>query len=395
MTILPSRQAEAVSAQTAPNSPIKSLQQRMPVPASPGLLGLAMAPECLTLAPPPIVPKPEASPQESGALDQDNAPLTSIRRDLSLPPSSTTSLFPGGLASPRRAHSAQPLASPRRADMPSPRRVFPGQSAPLPFNRQPPPSPTKSTGAGQEPSTSQPTAAAEVMVKAEPSMQRRSQRSARPRGRTSLAPNTPLPPTSFSAAAGGDSMDVDVTATNSRPASALRYKAPPALTPAQLLALTNKNTVANRQHYNVHHVTTIYKDENRPPSPTSKIRKSMPGVTRVPFSSSPPGPTVASSSSQTSKGSRKRSAADMEDAVSGTSSDSLPNKRPHFRGAGEEVEYESPIKSSQSREARPTAKGVKWDRELLKRVHEISSPTRAKRSAGARKVYRVSTTPLR
>ncbi|GAA94086.1 uncharacterized protein L969DRAFT_45972 [Mixia osmundae IAM 14324] len=53
-----------------------------------------------------------------------------------------------------------------------------------------------------------------------------------------------------------------------------KTKKKPSLTPAQLLAITKRHTEQNKAHYNAFETFTVYKDINRPPSPSERLRRS-------------------------------------------------------------------------------------------------------------------------
>jgi hypothetical protein len=157
-----------------------------------------------------------------------------------------------------------------------------------------------------------------------------------------------------------------------------------------------KNTNNNKAHYNVHKVTTIYKDEDRPPSPTSKIRKIIEEPVVVASSSSTSVGTVSKASRAGSK--RKAAEAGLAPEIDGGrakfGSDPVTmtasGRKPHFKAAGDEDIFESPVKA---RKIDDEGRAVKWDRELLKEVQDIRTPRRATQNASlalSRKSFKVS-----
>jgi len=169
------------------------------------------------------------------------------------------------------------------------------------------------------------------------------------------------------------------------------------MTAAQLAALTMKNTSNNKAHYNLHKVTTIYKDEDRPPSPTSKIRKIM-EASDVTVSYA-----VGTSSQAPGAGSKRKAeeAGLTVDKGKGKKVENTPittasGRKPHFRAAGDEDIFESPVKVRKvSHEDRleQASRAVKWDRDLLKEVQDVRTPRRARSKASealSRRAFKVS-----
>ena len=375
-------------------SPLKSVQNRLGVPPSPGLLGLSVSPELLILASPLTNPSPP-----SLSRGESQPPLQQLYSSNGLDPSQ----------SPRRAFSAQPQASPRKPEMMlSPRRVLPDATQPLRpapspsrvalsssshahsslplFENQPPTSSglARSVGAGS--SSTLASNDNTILSIANDSSQRRSQRSARPARAKATDLSIAKMPSQSSAAP-----------IQPVPASSKTVPSP-ALSAAQLLTITHKNTNINKQHYNIHDVTTIFKDENRPPSPTSKIRKTIEDSVEV--SKSLTSTSAAASKQehqalkraaiQAEKGGRLHLAGECQSASScGLQASEAASKPPHPRAAGDDELFKSPIKfrridmnteghAQQRDEQRQPPRAVKWDRDLLKQRENISTPRTAR-----------------
>lgn len=147
-------------------------------------------------------------------------------------------------------------------------------------------------------------------------------------------------------------------------------KAPakPVVTAAQLQTLTNQNTSANRKLYNKHKVTVIHKDEDRPPSPTSKIRKT----------GEEEGPKFAQMDSAKQAKTARNALARATKERQESSQPVIGEKRPHFVAAGDEGIFESPVKKARREEtlddAKKATKTLKWDRELLKASQKLYTP---------------------
>lgn len=158
------------------------------------------------------------------------------------------------------------------------------------------------------------------------------------------------------------------------------YTAPPDLTSDELNTLTQKNTKKNKIHFNKLNVETILMDTMRPPSPTSKIRKSLSGPT-----TSVAGPATKESReerankrrgalrSSTDGSEMDRIAAELEnertDSASIAAVDVVVN---HYRAAGDDEEYRSPVrlvvkkgKKKSSVASLGERKRVKWDKALV------------------------------
>lgn len=200
------------------------------------------------------------------------------------------------------------------------------------------------------------------------------QRSARPRSRSSRLAEAAQSTTSSSTCA----------PSQKTPA--------PSLSAAQLLKLTEKNRLRNAKVYNIHEVSTIYKDENRPPSPTSKIRKV--------------GTPKKARDEQDSRAERRAMQEGLASHAEGTSEEMTAEdvaalQKPHFLAAGDEGLFRSPVKGSsmqaaEDRNLRRERRNVKWDRDLLKAQRSVlSSPSKVKAreaellDARAKKIFRV------
>jgi hypothetical protein len=175
-------------------------------------------------------------------------------------------------------------------------------------------------------------------------------------------------------AAAASSEQVTPIAGPSKPAAPVKTKSVATVSATQVSTITNQNTSVNRKPYNHHEVTVIYKDEDRPPSPTSKIRKVCEEVS-------------ASKEAKTSRGALAKATRERQQ----TSQPSASDKVPHFMAPGDEGLFESPIKGQRTRklsvdegsDGRP-AKTVKWDRDLLKPGSKVSTPPGNGRTAAAK-----------
>lgn len=356
-----------------------------------------MAPELLVLAPPSPSPKKdqftpsEASSSQKSMLAVSTASAPEARRS-SVPLLSMSQSGQAMSMSPRRAVSAQPVGSLSRPNLPSPRRV-PLSSAKEALGAQnifqtavharqgtTLPTPITQTGKGSM-STSASAAKPAVEVAKEgpvsrgnldaPEPRRRSSRSARP-SRVSQASSAPT-----SARATNDLDASEIT-------SQVQCKTPKPFTPAQLQSLTSQNTSNNCKPYNLHNVTVVHKDEDRPPSPTKKIRKL--------------GEEASATASKTAKLAKSALVNAAKESRQASGLLQTGTKRPHFQAAGDEDIYESPVKArgmvsiATTSECERPNKTVKWDRDLLKASAKISTPTDPKPAASGGKgvVRRVS-----
>lgn len=158
------------------------------------------------------------------------------------------------------------------------------------------------------------------------------------------------------------------------------FIAPPSLTSDELTQLTQKNTRKNKAHFNKLDIQTIYMEENRPPSPTSKIRRSL--------GQEGNGPTTKEG--REARAAKRRSAlrSSMDGSAERMFSDELgeiPREMEeekeeilvHFRAPGDEEEFKSPVKidrkglkTSKGKKVEDTLvvisnKSVKWDKALV------------------------------
>ncbi|KAK4058859.1 hypothetical protein OIO90_000305 [Microbotryomycetes sp. JL221] len=158
---------------------------------------------------------------------------------------------------------------------------------------------------------------------------------------------------------------------------------PPALTQEELTRLTQKNTKRNQVSINKLQVETIIMDCNRPPSPTSKIRRSLGNEGAL--------------GKPTTKEGREARAAKRRNALRSSTDGSeaalvgselgqegltviIEEPKSHFRAAGDEEEFVSPIRTNKSHKSSSlskkksvtngeveskSVKTVKWDRALV------------------------------
>lgn len=152
-----------------------------------------------------------------------------------------------------------------------------------------------------------------------------------------------------------------------RPPSAAPRPPVPAPTPAGLSTpqrahLTKHNTNRNKECYNQHHVVVVHKDEPRPPSPSAKIRKRVPGGTKE----------GRDSRAQKRRALKQDNEDDeMEeserDRSSKTAARSKGQPPPHPLGAGdEEGGYQTPKRpASSSSRASKKRRNVQWSRMLV------------------------------
>lgn len=158
----------------------------------------------------------------------------------------------------------------------------------------------------------------------------------------------------------------------------------PSLTQEELTHLTQRNTMKNKAHFNKLDVQTIHMDENRPPSPSTKVRKSL---------SSTPSGAIGKNGGRGERANKRRSA--LRSSIDGTGSslldlelaeESQTEILEHYRAPGDEEEFHSPVrpvtvlKSKGKKKSLSAAtklkigvegvvtverKRVKWDRALV------------------------------
>lgn len=200
--------------------------------------------------------------------------------------------------------------------------------------------------------------------------------------RAAATPATPLPrPTRKTLAAAAALRETELLALERATASPnADAEAPvrevPVFTPAPVLTqeqwsqLTQRNTRKNKQHFNKISVDELVLDENRPPSPTSKIRKSVSGSS-----------TEARKEGREDRANKRRSAlrSSLDGSVDGDDDDlgalMVPDASTgpigHFRAAGDDEEYSSPVRGGalkgkkKSFVAGRVARRVKWDKALV------------------------------
>ncbi|KAM0792285.1 hypothetical protein ACM66B_004975 [Microbotryomycetes sp. NB124-2] len=156
-------------------------------------------------------------------------------------------------------------------------------------------------------------------------------------------------------------------------------KSAPALTQEELNRLTQKNTKRNQISVNKLQVETIMMDCNRPPSPTSKIRRSLSSEGALGRPSSKEGREARAAKRRNAL----RSSTDGSEAalinleLDGQGGSLSEEPRGHFRGAGDDEEFVSPVRmvknvksaavmaTKDTPRSRSIVKSVKWDRALV------------------------------
>ena len=135
------------------------------------------------------------------------------------------------------------------------------------------------------------------------------------------------------------------------------------LTVAQLATCTVQNTQRNKKLYNTLDTVVVYRDEPRPPSPSSKLRKIGAGESREDRAKK-------RGALRESVGGADPGLADAQGSVAGFSS---PKKRKHSLAPGdEEGGYTSPAKKAKV-VGSESGKVVKWDRDLV-RLDDMEVP---------------------
>lgn len=149
----------------------------------------------------------------------------------------------------------------------------------------------------------------------------------------------------------------------------------PALTQEELNRLTQKNTKRNQLHFNKHDVQTIIMDVNRPPSPTSKIRRSISKEGAAGRPTTKEGREArAANRRRALRSSTDGSELELMKSELGTREEE-EQKGPivHYRAPGDEEEFFSPARPSKVLKSKkkdaPAAelvlKTVKWDKALV------------------------------
>ncbi|GAA5996312.1 uncharacterized protein JCM10292_007527 [Rhodotorula paludigena] len=182
-------------------------------------------------------------------------------------------------------------------------------------------------------------------------------------------------------------------AAPAQPRAAPHFHAAPAVTQDELNRLTQRNTKKNQQPFNKLKLETVYLDENRPASPTSKIRKS--------FGSAGGGALEQASTKEgrEARAAKRRNAlrasADgseleafaaelrAEKERTGGDDETAPLvPRAHFRAAGDDEQYETPLRGPTTLKSKAAAakkrssaspagaaegepRRVRWDRALV------------------------------
>lgn len=162
------------------------------------------------------------------------------------------------------------------------------------------------------------------------------------------------------------------------------YKPPPALTQDELSRLTQKNTKRNQLNFNKLDVQTVFIDADRPPSPTSKIRRSISNEGSLGRPTTKEGREARAAKRR----SALRSSTDgsetalLASELRGIEADAEEgNAMPamHYRAPGDEEDFFSPVrtlKTVKSKKKSSTAsataaaadaprKCVKWDKALV------------------------------
>ncbi|GAA5957923.1 hypothetical protein JCM21900_005557 [Sporobolomyces salmonicolor] len=162
----------------------------------------------------------------------------------------------------------------------------------------------------------------------------------------------------------------------SRPPSSLlpNFNPAPAVTQEELNRMTQRNTKKNQQLFNKLKIETVFLEENRPPSPTSKIRRSF-------------GPEGSLGRPTTKEGREARAAKRrnaLRSSTDGTEFEAIDAELKaegaveaaavplaHFRAPGDEEQYCSPVrpvrkgKKPSTTTTGVTKKRVRWDRALV------------------------------
>ncbi|ORY72242.1 hypothetical protein BCR35DRAFT_165221 [Leucosporidium creatinivorum] len=157
----------------------------------------------------------------------------------------------------------------------------------------------------------------------------------------------------------------------------ITFNPAPALTQEELNRLTQKNTKRNQLHFNKHDVQTIILDVNRPPSPTSKIRRS------ISKEGAAGRPTTKEGREARAANRRRalRSSTDgselelMKNELGAAGGEQEEQKGPvvHYRAPGDEEEFFSPVRTTKVLKGRKkdstttelVLKTVKWDKLLV------------------------------
>ncbi|GAA5898050.1 hypothetical protein JCM5296_001465 [Sporobolomyces johnsonii] len=164
----------------------------------------------------------------------------------------------------------------------------------------------------------------------------------------------------------------------SRPPSSLlpNFNPAPAVTQEELNRMTQRNTKKNQQLFNKLKIETVFLEENRPPSPTSKIRRSFGAEGSVGRPTTKEGREARAAKRRNALRSSTDGTAfeaiDAELKAEGTvEAPAVPLA--HFRAPGDDEQYCSPVrpvrkgkkKSSSTTTTSVEKKRVRWDRALV------------------------------
>lgn len=154
----------------------------------------------------------------------------------------------------------------------------------------------------------------------------------------------------------------------------------PALTQEELNRITQKNTKRNQLHFNKLDVLTIVVDSNRPPSPTSKIRRSISNEGAAGRPTTKEGREArAANRKRALRSSTDGSEAElMRREMGGEDGEERSVPTVHYRAPGDEEEFKTParalkvLKGKGKRELtvleegkEAPGKSVKWDKALV------------------------------
>lgn len=156
----------------------------------------------------------------------------------------------------------------------------------------------------------------------------------------------------------------------------ITFNPAPALTQEELSQLTQKNTKRNKMLFNKLDLQTIHMDTNRPPSPTSKIRRSLGSEGAAGRPTTKEGREARAAKRRTALRSSTDGTevllVDLELEEEGAKDGAAVLPLVHYRAPGDEEEYMSPVrprKSKGKKRSLATSEGerrrVKWDRALV------------------------------
>jgi hypothetical protein len=157
----------------------------------------------------------------------------------------------------------------------------------------------------------------------------------------------------------------------------LHFNPAPDLTSEELSTITQKNTKKNKTRYNKLDIQTIIIDTNRPPSPTSKIRKSLGSEGSLGR------PTTKAGREARAEKRRSALRSSCDGSETALTSEELAEERRssgigsemlvHYRAPGDDEEFCSPVRPSRSGKGKKKSsiaaslggKRVRWDRALV------------------------------